>query len=784
MGSISIDREGFLANVFLARKGPCRAATTASITLVGEQTIDGVAIVADDRVLVKNQSDNLNGIYICKTGAWELADDFDQRGHVAQGTNVLVYGGTTNALTEWVVTTSGRPYPGRDAIAFARLMNSDIASLTATRGDLITGGASDWQNLAIGTSGYHLQSDGTDAAWAGFLQSGTSAVTRAWQEKLREGFFSVKDFGAVGDGVTDDTAAILAAIAAADAFTVTTLPSVTGFIAAVVYFPKGNYLHTGISSTKPHHFIGDSKSATFLKLAAGSDTHFWTHSLPGTVAGPTSGQHYFQQPVFQDMSWDCNKANQTGTCLGLNLSSTAWTITTTYAVGAIVDRMEIYNAKGSGISIGSNRNLGIIKDTIIKGCDSKGVSNNAYDWRIYNIDIGTSLYGYSQDAAGGTTIWGANIYQNTERGVNIENGVNTYVWFAGCSFDLNGQYGAVVSGNSDQETFQVSFDQCRFNGNGSDTDNTYADILAQNCYGLTVANSMFYAQGSNRPAYALQTSGGGPVLWSNNHYRTSGGTQPWATALTNDFTKLQMAGDRETILTKDSSGRFVFNTALLPSANDGAALGVSGTAWSDIFLASGAVLNFNASNYTVTHSAGSLAFSGGASMAGTLSINGTAEFFTGVNIAETEDGANAGPYFVQRRISASPAANDRIGAWLAKARDAGGTERDYAGFEAQITDPSTGVHRGAMHFQTANAGSVGNRLTISGLNVVAPINGAALSTAATDGLLYIPTSTAASTAAPIGTPTAFTGSVPLLYNTAQNRLWIYNGAWRSVALTT
>jgi len=50
--------------------------------------------------------------------------------------------------------------------------------------------------------------------------------------------------------------------------------------------------------------------------------------------------------------------------------------------------------------------------------------------------------------------------------------------------------------------------------------------------------------------------------------------------------------------------------AVLPSANDAAALGASGTAWADLFLASGGVINWNAGNYTLTHSAGALAASG------------------------------------------------------------------------------------------------------------------------------------------------------------------------------
>lgn len=57
-----------------------------------------------------------------------------------------------------------------------------------------------------------------------------------------------------------------------------------------------------------------------------------------------------------------------------------------------------------------------------------------------------------------------------------------------------------------------------------------------------------------------------------------------------------------------ASSGYTFDAVIKPSANDAAALGVSGTAWSDIFLASGAVINFNAGDVTCTHSAGALTF--------------------------------------------------------------------------------------------------------------------------------------------------------------------------------
>ena len=59
-----------------------------------------------------------------------------------------------------------------------------------------------------------------------------------------------------------------------------------------------------------------------------------------------------------------------------------------------------------------------------------------------------------------------------------------------------------------------------------------------------------------------------------------------------------------------------------PETNDGGALGISGTAWADLFLASGGVVNFNAGNYTITHTAGVLTFSGSVTPTGGVAAAG------------------------------------------------------------------------------------------------------------------------------------------------------------------
>lgn len=102
-------------------KASCRVATTANITLSGTQTIDGVAVIAGDRVLVKNQSTgSQNGIYVVAAGAWSRATDADTSAEVTSGMFTFVSEGTTNASTGWVLTTPDLITLGTTSLAFTQ----------------------------------------------------------------------------------------------------------------------------------------------------------------------------------------------------------------------------------------------------------------------------------------------------------------------------------------------------------------------------------------------------------------------------------------------------------------------------------------------------------------------------------------------------------------------------------------------------------------------------------------------------------------------------------------
>ena len=207
-----------------AIKVPCRAATTANLTLSGEQTIDGVACVDGDRVLVKNQTtQTANGIYVVDTGSWERAKDFDGVHDVVKGSLVMVTAGTTNINTYWRVTTADTVDIDTDNITFEQAYMSDLALAT-------------------------------------FLQAGSGAVSRTAQDKLRDQAVSITDF------MSDADRASLAALTQTDVTTALTTASATG---KPVTGPYGNYqISSAVTFNSNLHLQGADTNQSSLVLTS------------------------------------------------------------------------------------------------------------------------------------------------------------------------------------------------------------------------------------------------------------------------------------------------------------------------------------------------------------------------------------------------------------------------------------------------------------------------------------------------------------------------------------
>lgn len=111
-------------------KQPVRAATTANVaTLAGgaPNTLDGVTLAANDRILVKDQSTaSQNGIYVVTTlgtganGTWARATDSDGVGELYSGMLVVVQEGTANADGIFELSTDGAITIGTTSLTFTR----------------------------------------------------------------------------------------------------------------------------------------------------------------------------------------------------------------------------------------------------------------------------------------------------------------------------------------------------------------------------------------------------------------------------------------------------------------------------------------------------------------------------------------------------------------------------------------------------------------------------------------------------------------------------------------
>ena len=226
---------------------------TTQYTFANATTIEFVAAPGNGVTVILQRSTNkedLNSTFFPGSSikAADLNENFDQLLYISQeNTDVVNNLPTTVTMLRWKKTaTAGQTVlTGNDDNAISLVYTAGFeqvylngahltrnADYTASDGATITMSVALLVGDLVEVMAYAPTSIvGTNSTGINFTQSGTGAVTRNVDSKLKD-VVSVKDFGAVGDGTTNDTAAIQAASAAT----------------SEIYFPVGTYLiNTSIS---------------------------------------------------------------------------------------------------------------------------------------------------------------------------------------------------------------------------------------------------------------------------------------------------------------------------------------------------------------------------------------------------------------------------------------------------------------------------------------------------------------------------------------------------------
>lgn len=161
-------------------KAPVRAASTTNVaTAAPGATIDGVALAANDRVLLKDQTTPAqNGLWVWNGAATAMTrtGDADASGELAPGTAVSVTEGTTNGDEVWMITSDAAITVGTTSQTWGQLGGGGV---TYTAGNGIAIAAGVISAVAVASGGVQVV--------AGGIQLDASIAARKFSANIGNG---------------------------------------------------------------------------------------------------------------------------------------------------------------------------------------------------------------------------------------------------------------------------------------------------------------------------------------------------------------------------------------------------------------------------------------------------------------------------------------------------------------------------------------------------------------------------------------------------------------------